>query len=246
MPVYTCNRCGKVCSQRSNLIVHLQRKKQCEPLVADVECIEQLKYLRTQSIARKIECKHTCDKCNKLFATKQTLQRHIDSFHADKDTEDDIEEEYDESNSDDDEREQLVKVMRLPYYIKRKSMNNRNIIIRQFEDSEYCMYGADELFDERLAYIKTEVEIALEDRLKLYTPDQAGFDLLLSDIMTHKTLKNLIQIRYSVPHERFMFFTKHSDGSDHIYDSECHKPFFDMLKTLLKSDKPFEVDYEIL
>lgn len=71
---HTCRRCGYLTDIRKNMIKHLNRKNQCEPLMEDIpvsDLLEDIKYVKT-SKEGAIRCKY----CNQPFNDKGNLHKH--------------------------------------------------------------------------------------------------------------------------------------------------------------------------
>ena len=71
MVEHKCKRCGYTCDRISNLKQHLSRFSVCEPILTDTSCIVLLQEVT------KVPTVHKCVKCNRILASKQSLQRHI-------------------------------------------------------------------------------------------------------------------------------------------------------------------------
>jgi len=76
---HNCLRCGKEFIKKGNLVIHLNAKTNCPPIVSDCKRSEQLDKMVCEP---KKACMFTCEHCNKTYTTKQTLQRHMKSAHA--------------------------------------------------------------------------------------------------------------------------------------------------------------------
>lgn len=69
---FLCKRCGVAFSTKAILIKHLNRKKICNPIKADLDVSVLLKELERQY---KENC-HICILCSKKFNTSQSMYRH--------------------------------------------------------------------------------------------------------------------------------------------------------------------------
>lgn len=88
MVSYKCNRCQKVFPKKREMMRHLNRKFKCDPShkKPTIHTLNNINYTVVQSLSeldentlQKNSTKGTyiCDKCNKAFARKDSLKRHI-------------------------------------------------------------------------------------------------------------------------------------------------------------------------
>lgn len=74
MVEYQCKRCGYTTVHKHALVRHLQRKKQCLPLISDVACIDILEEYTIQQPEKEVEI--TCAICHKSFNDRSNRNKH--------------------------------------------------------------------------------------------------------------------------------------------------------------------------
>jgi hypothetical protein len=81
MVLHTCQRCGKEFDHKSNLVNHLSRKKQCQPLLLDIERDAQLLQLK-----RNILPTFKCELCSASFTSQYAKRYHMEKNVCTKNT----------------------------------------------------------------------------------------------------------------------------------------------------------------
>lgn len=72
---FICGRCGYSTDKYHNLLRHLQRKHICKPVLDDIDVDDLLSDAKQQY--HKEPGDYICDKCDKMFASRQSRHRHM-------------------------------------------------------------------------------------------------------------------------------------------------------------------------
>lgn len=71
---WTCERCGHVAYQKSDLLRHLKRKKQCQPTLQDVDVAMLIDALTKKEYNEKT---YDCEHCKRKFNNRSSKSRHM-------------------------------------------------------------------------------------------------------------------------------------------------------------------------
>lgn len=76
---FECERCGYETNVKCNLINHLTKKKECEPIFSNKNRDALVLVLKTAAVAKqeKIKVEHICGVCSKEYANAWNLKRHM-------------------------------------------------------------------------------------------------------------------------------------------------------------------------
>ena len=64
-----CKRCGLEFVERSYLMKHLKRKRECMAIESDISLLEQLEDIQERKGI-------TCEKCERIYKNKESLRNH--------------------------------------------------------------------------------------------------------------------------------------------------------------------------
>jgi hypothetical protein len=120
---YVCKRCGYEGIQKQHLKAHLQRKNECESILAKID-----RKILLQELEKK-KFTLNCIKCDKLLSTRQNKWKHekICKFVKVDETQKNINEELKELKDSNKEIKELIKE-----FIKNNTVNN-------FKNSRTCL-----------------------------------------------------------------------------------------------------------
>ena len=118
---FECVRCGYNTSKKSNISVHLNKKKKCikriESFIYSDEEVMTLSLIRKNNKNNKNNLENTCKHCNKTYTTKWFLTKHMENYcHLSK--KDDIEENNKENEKEKEEENNKIF----------KTINNNNTV----------------------------------------------------------------------------------------------------------------------
>lgn len=150
MVYYICNRCGYETKFKSSLVNHLNRKNICKPLLDDVsiediknhyglEIIENTTISDSKLQENKLEnnqCvkKHSCEYCNKTFARRDGLTKHLKICKIKKQKIDELQQKKDEIQEKTDEMKEIIDEMK---EIVSENKNKINKLENIIEDLSY-------------------------------------------------------------------------------------------------------------
>jgi hypothetical protein len=86
MNKYICKRCGYKATQKQNLKNHLQKKKECESLYENIS-----REILLKELEKKITTLN-CNKCNKIFSSRQSKWTHEQNCKYNKDINEELKE----------------------------------------------------------------------------------------------------------------------------------------------------------
>jgi hypothetical protein len=123
---FECVRCGYNTTKKSNILVHLNKKKKCikriESFIYSDEEVMTLSLIRKNNKNNKNNLENTCKHCNKTYTTKWFLTKHMENYcHLSK-------KDDNEENNKENEKEKEEEKNKIFKTINNNTVNNNNTI----------------------------------------------------------------------------------------------------------------------